>query len=98
MSDDPDGHRHRRGGRTTIRGTCRHLVADGFASRLAAQDATLWGPDAESEAAKRLAWVGSPRSSRPLVAEIDALRAELWPAASTRSCSAAWAAPRWRRR
>lgn len=54
------------------------LVADQVASRLAAQDPTLWGPDAESEASIRLAWVDLPRSSRPLLAEIDALRAALW--------------------
>jgi glucose-6-phosphate isomerase len=53
------------------------LVADRFASRLFGQDATLWGPDAESEASIRLSWVGLPRSSRPLVGEISALRSEL---------------------
>lgn len=54
------------------------LVDDKVASRLAAQDATLWGRDAEGEAAIRLSWVGLPRSSRPLLAELDALRAQLW--------------------
>ncbi len=53
------------------------LVADSVAGRIAAQDPTLWGPAAESEAAKRLSWVDLPESSRPLVAEIEALRAEL---------------------
>lgn len=55
----------------------RGLVDDRVASRLVAQDATLWGPDAEDEASKRLAWVGLAASSRPLVAEIAALRDEL---------------------
>lgn len=50
------------------------LVGERFASRLFDQDATLWGPDAESEASIRLSWVGLPRSSRPLVGEIAALR------------------------
>src|SRR6476660_7236637 len=50
------------------------LVDDAVASRLFAQDATLWGPDAESESRIRLSWVGLPRSSRPLVGEIAALR------------------------
>ena len=50
------------------------LVRDSVASRLFAQDAGLWGPDAEAEAGKRLSWVGLPRSSRPLVGEIAALR------------------------
>ncbi len=53
------------------------LVEEEFASRLGAQDATLWGPDAEAEAAKRLAWVGLHRTSRPLVGEVEALREEL---------------------
>lgn len=53
------------------------LVADKVASRITAQDATLWGPDAEEEASERLSWVDLARSSRPLVAEVAALRAEL---------------------
>ncbi len=53
------------------------LVADGFAGRLFAQDPTLWGPEAEEESAKRLSWVRLPRSSRPLVGEVSALRSEL---------------------
>ena len=53
------------------------LVADDFASRLFAQDATLWGPEAESEAAVRLAWVKLGRTSRPLVGEVAALRDHL---------------------
>ncbi len=56
----------------------QQLVDDAVASKLAAQDPTLWGPDAESEASVRLSWVGLPVSSRPLLAEIDALRAQLW--------------------
>ena len=50
------------------------LVDDSVASRLFEQDATLWGPEAESESRIRLSWVGLPRSSRPLVGEIAALR------------------------
>ncbi|HEY9495205.1 MAG TPA: glucose-6-phosphate isomerase [Intrasporangium sp.] len=50
------------------------LVRDSVASRLFARDATLWGPEAESEASIRLAWVGLATSSRPLVGEIAALR------------------------
>ena len=53
------------------------LVSDRVASRLFEGDASLWGPDAESEAAKRLAWTGLPRTSRPLVGEVEALRDEL---------------------
>jgi glucose-6-phosphate isomerase len=53
------------------------LVTDGVASRLFAQDATLWGPEAEPESRIRLSWVGLPRTSRPLVGEIAALRGSL---------------------
>ncbi len=55
----------------------RGLVDDRVASRLVARDPTLWGNDTEDEASKRLAWVGLAESSRPLVAEIAALRKEL---------------------
>ncbi|WP_410640117.1 glucose-6-phosphate isomerase [Amycolatopsis sp. lyj-346] len=53
------------------------LVADQAASKLAAQDATLWGPDAESEASIRLSWTTLHKSSRPLIGEIETLRTEL---------------------
>ncbi len=53
------------------------LVADRVASRLFAQDATLWGEAAQEESAKRLSWTGLPRTSRHLVGEIAALKAEL---------------------
>ncbi len=53
------------------------LVRDRFAGRLFDQDHTLWGEAAEGEAAKRLSWTGLPRSSRPLVGEVAALRDEL---------------------
>lgn len=53
------------------------LVADGVASGIFAQDASLWGPAAEEEAAKRLSWVGLGRTSRHLVGEISALRDRL---------------------
>lgn len=53
------------------------LVSDRFASRLFAQDATLWGPEAEAESSIRLSWVGLSRTSRHLVGAIAALREEL---------------------
>jgi glucose-6-phosphate isomerase len=55
----------------------RQLVDDRVASQIAARTPTLWGPDAEPEASKRLAWVGLAEESRPLVAEIGQLREEL---------------------
>jgi glucose-6-phosphate isomerase len=57
--------------------TVQQLVDDQVASKITAQDPTLWGPDAESEAAVRLSWVSLAETSRPLVAEITALRDEL---------------------
>ena len=53
------------------------LVRDLVASGITALDPALWGSDAESEAAKRLGWTESVAISRPLVAEITALREEL---------------------
>ena len=60
-----------------IGGVVPSLVEGQFASRLFAQDATLWGEDAASEASSRLSWVRLHRSSRPLLGEIAALRGEL---------------------
>ena len=60
-----------------IRAHVPALVEEGFAGKLFAQDATLWGPEAEEESAKRLSWVTLPRTSRPLVGEMSALRSEL---------------------
>lgn len=53
------------------------LVADLVASGITAGDPTLWGPEAEPEAAKRLGWVQAVSVSRPLVPAIEALRDEL---------------------
>ncbi len=58
-------------------GALRELVAAQVASKMTAQDPTLWGPDAQSESAIRLSWVGLADSSRPLVGEIETLRGEL---------------------
>lgn len=53
------------------------LIGRSFASRMAAQDASLWGPDAAPEAAKRLAWVSLAETSRHLVPVIEELREKL---------------------
>jgi glucose-6-phosphate isomerase len=53
------------------------LVEARFASGLFAEDATLWGKEAESESAIRLSWVNLARTSRPLLGEIAALRDQL---------------------
>jgi glucose-6-phosphate isomerase len=53
------------------------LVADMVASGITGQDAALWGSNSEEEASKRLGWTEATTVSRPLVPEIEALRAEL---------------------
>ncbi|MFF0910466.1 glucose-6-phosphate isomerase [Microbacterium enclense] len=53
------------------------LTGSLIASGITAGDATLWGPAAEEEASRRLGWVQAVSVSRPLVAEITALRDEL---------------------
>lgn len=53
------------------------LVENHVASRIFAQDPSLWGPEAESEAAIRLGWVNAPAMSAPLVTPILTLREEL---------------------
>ncbi|MGY2085326.1 glucose-6-phosphate isomerase [Blastococcus sp. SYSU DS0539] len=53
------------------------LQQDDVAARLVRKDATLWGPDAESEAAVRLGWLDLPATSRSLVTQLAELRAEL---------------------
>ncbi len=57
--------------------TLPSLTASLVASGITAGDAALWGPAAEPEAAKRLGWVQAVSVSRPLVPEIETLRAEL---------------------
>ncbi|WP_300264845.1 glucose-6-phosphate isomerase [Microbacterium sp.] len=60
------------------------LVGDLIASRITAFDSTLWGAEAEAEASARLGWVEAVALSRPLVADIIALRDELRASGVTR--------------
>ncbi|CAN5194606.1 glucose-6-phosphate isomerase [soil metagenome] len=53
------------------------LVSDLVASRITDQDATLWGPDAESEAAQRLGWTEAVSVSQGIVRDILELRNHL---------------------
>ena len=57
--------------------TLNAVIAQQVASRIVGKDATIWGPDATSEATIRLGWLDCATRSRPLVAEIEALRSEL---------------------
>ncbi len=69
----------------TLRGAAREaadqqvpgLVDHEFASRLAAKDYTLWGPEAEDESSKRLGWVSLFDDSRALLPRIAELRSSL---------------------
>jgi glucose-6-phosphate isomerase len=49
----------------------------GLAGGIVARDATLWGPQAADEAARRLGWLDCTHVSRALVPRIEALRDEL---------------------
>lgn len=53
------------------------LVADEVASRIGAQDPTLWGAAAEAEARIRLGWTRLHETSRALLEPLARLRAEL---------------------
>lgn len=53
------------------------LVADSIASRITTLDATIWGPEAEEEAGKRLGWTEAVAVSEGLVDDILALRDRL---------------------
>ncbi|QPZ39941.1 glucose-6-phosphate isomerase [Paramicrobacterium chengjingii] len=60
-----------------VRSVVPTLVEDLVASGITEQNPTLWGPTAEEESAKRLGWTEAVAVSRPLVAEITALRDKL---------------------
>lgn len=51
-------------------------VSQQFASRLHAQDSTLWGSDAQPEAAIRLEWALDPSPGLTLIGEVEKLREE----------------------
>jgi len=53
------------------------LVREKIASRIFAKDSTIWGQDAQSEAAIRLGWVDAATESLALVPELTDLRSEL---------------------
>ena len=59
-------------------------VAEGFSRALMSQDSTLWGPQAEPEAAIRLGWTRSPSVWLPLVEELRVLRESTLQAGLTR--------------
>lgn len=62
---------------TEFEAALQQAIDDRLASRIGAQDPTVWGPDAESEAKNRLSWTGLAEASRPLVPQILQLKDEL---------------------
>ncbi|MGV8966630.1 MAG: glucose-6-phosphate isomerase [Cellulomonas sp.] len=48
-----------------------------IASRIAANDASLWGPAAEADSARRLGWTALHATTRAILPALDELRAEL---------------------
>lgn len=58
------------------RSSAEYIALRGFHERLMEKDSTLWGPDAEAEAAVRLNWIDLPESSRDLLPQFDALAAK----------------------
>jgi glucose-6-phosphate isomerase len=60
-----------------VRSALPALVDDLVASGITSLDPALWGAEAEAEAGTRLGWTECVVTSRPLVAEILTLRAEL---------------------
>ena len=60
-----------------VRATVPTLVTDLVASGVTALNPALWGSEAEAEAALRLGWTESVVVSRPLVEQIEELRATL---------------------
>lgn len=59
---------------TAVERIVPQLVSDLVASRIAGQDASLWGPDAEKEAEIRLGWTEAVVISQALIPDILALR------------------------
>src|SRR5688500_14360434 len=63
--------------KSVAQATLPGLIADLVASGITGGDSSLWGAEVEAEASQRLGWVEAVTVSRPLVPEIEALRAEL---------------------
>ncbi len=62
----------------------RELIRDKVASRIAAKDWKLWGPEAESESRIRLGWVDLHESTRSILSELGGLAAEVKSEGKTR--------------
>ena len=58
------------------RSSAQYKALQVFHDRLMTKDSTIWGPEAQAEAAIRLNWIDLPESSRELLPQFDALAAK----------------------
>ena len=58
------------------RSSAQYKALTSFHDRLKTKDSTIWGPEAQAEAAVRLNWIDLPESSRELLPQFDALAAK----------------------
>jgi glucose-6-phosphate isomerase len=58
------------------RSSANYKALQAFHERLKRKDSTIWGPEAQAEAAIRLNWIDLPESSRELLPQFDALAAK----------------------
>ena len=58
------------------RTSSEYKALQAFHERLMSKDSTIWGPEAQAEAAIRLNWIDLPESSRDLLPQLDALAAK----------------------
>jgi glucose-6-phosphate isomerase len=58
------------------RTSAKYKELQAFHERLKTKDSTIWGPEAQAEAAVRLNWIDLPETSRELLPQFDALAAK----------------------
>ena len=58
------------------RSSAHYKALQAFHERLKLKDSTIWGPEAQAEAAIRMNWIDLPESSRELLPQFDALAAK----------------------
>ena len=58
------------------RSSAHYTALQAFHERLKLKDSSIWGPEAQAEAAIRMNWIDLPESSRELLPQFDALAAK----------------------
>ena len=58
------------------RSSAHYKALQAFHERLKLKDSSIWGPEAQAEAAIRMNWIDLPESSRELLPQFDALAAK----------------------